>query len=662
MFHRFYEGVPDALLVVDEHGQIVFANHQAERLFGYPPDGLTSLELELLLPERLREVHRGYRAAYALAPRLRTMGGTSASLIGQRRDGAQFPIEVALSPLQSDEGLHFLATVRDISESQRSRQAMVRARYDALVARVGQLALESGDEVEVIDQLPAMLAEVLGIEAMAVLLLPSDQEAFEIRASIGFEGGQKRFELPPTGPLRAQIDGRAVIIEDLSIEPLAQREWPLGGATSGSLAIMPLPGRGRPLGALIARASAPHRFDHDARHLLQSVANLLSAMVQRRRTEEQLAHSHKLDALGQLTGGIAHDFNNLLTIISGNLQLLEIESAGRQESAELVSSALRSAAHGAELTGKLLAFARRQRLTPSAVHAQSLLHDLELMLKGTFGEAIRLRVECAEGIPAAYVDATQFDTALVNLALNARDAMPRGGEITIQASERWVTAEQASPELGTGHYVVFSVSDTGRGMAPKTLARAAEPFFTTKASGHGTGLGLSMVYGFVKQSGGHLLIDSRLGYGTRVELYLPVAPAVDTSVKPASPQQAAGAGELVLVVEDEPEVRTVAASFLRSLGYRVVTAGNAREALQHLQEEPSIALLFSDVMLGAGLDGKELAHAARSLRPDLAVLLTSGYDAAAADAEADHAFEVLRKPYQREQLGLAIRRELHRKS
>ncbi len=327
---------------------------------------------------------------------------------------------------------------------------------------------------------------------------------------------------------------------------------------------------------------------------------------------------------------------------------------------ELIASALRSAARGADLTGQLLAFARRQRLSPRAVDPRTVLHDLDMMLKGTLGESVHLKVECAEDIPAAYVDATQLDTALVNLALNARDAMPRGGEIIIKASERWVSTEHASPELGAGHYVVFCVCDTGRGMSPETLARAAEPFFTTKSVGHGTGLGLSMAYGFVKQSGGNVRIESQLGYGTRVELYLPVAPSSSPTTPPSAASLSTGYGETVLLVEDDPDVRSIAAASLRSLGYRVISAADAEAALRELEANQSIALLFSDVMLGPGMSGSELAQSARERRPELAVLLTSGYDNPMADSTVGADFQMLRKPYRREQLGVALRRLLAR--
>lgn len=660
MLPQMCESHPDALLLVDDGGRIVSANQQAELLFGYPGNGLSGLNIEQLMPESMRESHRALRAGYMRSPQLRAMGGSIMSLIGQGRDGKQFPVEIALSPIQDADGVRVLASVRDVSQTRRARQAMMRSRYDALVARIGQMALESGEESGVIEGTPAMLAEALGIEAAAVVFLRADQDMIDFRASVGFGERVRSLDISQGRPWRALIHGEPTVIEDLASEPLAEHEWPLPANTGGSLAMMPMVGRGRTMGALLAQSSEPRRFDHDALHLLRSVATLLAALVQRRRTEEQLAHSHRLDALGQLTGGIAHDFNNLLTIMSGSLQLLEIEFSARPEAQELIASALRSAGRGAELTGKLLAFARRQRLNPRAVDPHTLLHDLDLMLRGTLGESVHLKVECAENVSAAYADATQLDTALVNLALNARDAMPRGGDITIKASDRWISNDHASPELGAGHYVVFCVCDTGRGMTPETLARAAEPFFTTKSAGHGTGLGLSMAYGFVKQSGGNVRIESQLGYGTRVELYLPVAPSSSPTLPPPLPSLSTGYGETVLLVEDDPEVRAIAEASLRSLGYRVIAASDAREALQELEANKSIELLFSDVMLGPGMSGTELAQAARDRRPDLAVLLTSGYDNAITDSTTGTAFELLRKPYRREQLGVAIRRVIGR--
>lgn len=653
MLPQLFDMVPDALIVVDDSGRIVIANHQAEQLFGHPVGGLAGLPVEQLIPEAVRERHHAHRAGYMASPRIRPMGSSGMALVGQRKDGEQFPVEIALSPLQTEQGLRYLASIRDISETQRARQAMVRARYDALVARIGQQALESADEDHIVALLPAQLIEALGIGGIAIVFF-RDSGGPEVRASLGFEGtGFDAGNLRQAG--QSLLNGKSLVIDDLERERHA-----LFGERPGSGAMVPLQGRGRLIGMFIAWAHEPRRFDHDAVHLLQSAANVLAALIQRRSSEEQLAHAQRLDAIGQLTGGIAHDFNNLLTVMSGSLQLLELQCEQKPETAELIASALRSVGRGAELTSKLLAFARRQQLNPSVIVPAHQLRDLELMLRRTLGDLIRLKVECPDQVPAAYADASQLDAALLNLALNARDAMPRGGDITIAAGERRVDAEHAKTDLRPGHYIVFSVVDTGFGMMPETLARAVEPFYTTKGSGRGSGLGLSMVYGFVEQSGGHFHIDSRLGYGTRVELYLPAAGA--RTAAPATQPAALSSGddELVLVVEDEPAVRDVAAAFVRSLGYRVQVVASADEAMAAIDQDPSIAVLFSDVMLGAGMNGKELAAAARQRRPRLAVLLTSGYEDTATAGTAE--FELLRKPYQREQLAAALRRSLQNRS
>lgn len=657
LFPGLFEAVPDALVVVDERGHIVQANHHAERLFGYPPQGLTDISIEQLIPEDARIRHHAHRAGYMAKPHVRPMGGTGQTLVGQRHDGTQFPVEIALSPIESTDGPRYLASIRDISETQRARQALIRARHDALAAHIGQLALESDDEAHVLDQVPSLLAETLGIEIVAIAFVQSEGHAMEIRSSVGLKEDPAAF----LAALHHDGDGLSQVIT--TAHPVTVRDFHPGDSTAAEAAndgvLMPLLDRNRATGALIALSRKPQWLDHDALHLLQSVANLIATLVQRRRMEEQLAHSQRMDAIGQLTGGIAHDFNNLLTVMSGSLQLLEDVCGDNTEAGELIASALRSVTRGAELTNKLLAFGRRQRLLPQALDVASLLRDVERMLKRTLGDAVRLRAHCANDLPAAYVDATQLDTALVNLALNARDAMPRGGEIDIEAQAWVVPDDQAAVELAAGRYVLISVNDTGRGMAPETLARAMEPFFTTKDVGRGSGLGLSMVYGFAKQSGGHLRIQSALGYGTRVELYLPVAKGGPAVPLPTSTTETPSRGETILVVEDDIAVRDIAVAFLRAAGYHVHAATHATEALRQLKDDPQIALMFSDVLLGDGPNGKELARTARRLRPGLAILLTSGYeDSAASGAAESEVFDLLRKPYQREQLLASVQRAL----
>jgi PAS domain S-box-containing protein len=650
-----FESIPDALVIVDQSGYIVMANGNAHALFGYAPGELRGRPVEDLVPSDARVRHGAHRSGYMAQPRVRPMGMANMTLSGQRRDGRQFPVEIALSPVETPEGLFYLASVRDVSETQRVRQALARARYDAVVARIGQLALASTTDERLASQVPRLLAEVLEVPVAALVVV--EQGRLVVRAAVGFgDGPCPEWLSTDAGPLQEALQGTVAILRR-GTDERRRRGWP---AEFGSGAIVPLLDRGSAMGALVAASVDPDRFDHDALQLLQTVANLFSTLVQRRHYEDQLAHAQRLDALGQLTGGVAHDFNNLLTVISGSLQLLEAESGDRPDAQEIINSALRSVGRGAELTSKLLAFARRQHLTPMPLDAAVVLGDLKLMLRGTLGEGIDVRIEHPLTLPPTFADASQLDNALLNLALNARDAMPGGGTLVISASERWIMADASRPSRVPGHYVAFRVADTGPGMPAEVLAHAFEPFFTTKGLGRGSGLGLSMVYGFVQQSGGFIELDSRPGAGTTVELFLPVAlPGAAEAAVPAAAVGAPGAGETVLLVEDEKDVRKIAAAFVSSLGYRVVAMPAAAPALAALEAEArDAAVLFTDVMLGSGMNGVELALAARALRPTLGVLLTSGYDPVSARLASAGDFELLPKPYRREQLAEALRRNL----
>ncbi|SFN47438.1 ATP-binding protein [Dokdonella immobilis] len=650
LFHGLFDAVPDALIVVDGEGRITLANRQTGRMFGYPPERLSGALIEDLLPTGIRERHRAHRAGYMSAPRVRPMGASGQVLVGLRRDGTEFPVEIALSPLGSGTEMRYLASIRDVSETQRARQALVRNGYDAIVASIGQLALEADDVADVFGYVPRVLADALQLETVVIALIRPGGPA-EIRAAIGLD--------PALGPIdgdalaAALAAGVPVVVDDLGADdhPLA---CSLLHAREGSGALMPLLDRDRSIGAIIACSRQLRRFDHDALHLLRSVANLLAVFVQRRQTEDQLAHAQRIDALGQLTGGIAHDFNNLLTVISGSLQMLEMEPNG-QGAREFISTALRSTSRGAELTSKLLVFARRKQLLPQATDLPALLDDVGVMLRRTLGESIHLEIEVEDDLPAAFVDSSQLETALVNLVLNARDAMPGGGTVTVRAKTILVDASHGHHELQVGHYLLISVIDTGHGMSPEVLSRAMEPFFTTKASGRGSGLGLSMVYGFAKQSGGNLRIESSVGQGTRVALFLP---ATRSAVQRALPdlQPRLGGGETILVVEDDAAVRSICVAFLGASNYRVLTAASAEDAQQVLLEAPEIALVFTDVMLGPGQNGKQLAAQIRRMKPGMPILLTSGYEQDDTTEAAE--FELLRKPYRREQLLSAIRRLL----
>jgi signal transduction histidine kinase len=594
--------------------------------------------------------------------------GIGYELMGLKRDGQTFPLEIGLSSIATDQGAVAIASVRDISETRRVRQALERAQRDSYIALISRLALESPDYELAIRRILELTAAALELPAAAIFATDWRHNTFHIRASTGLSEQTARTITSILGnadSIRSSFDARRhdVITSDM-----------LQGGSSGSIsadlsragfhdvALVPLFVRQEALGFLLALATAPRSFDEGKVNFLQSIASLLTSAIQRSRTEEQLAHAQRLDAVGQLTGGVAHDFNNLLTVISGNLQLLEAELSGQPNLQEIIDSALRAVERGSYLTRRLLTFARRQPLQPRPVVPQPLTEELGSMLRRTLGESIVVQIDCPAGVPDLYADPNELDTALVNLALNARDAMPRGGRLSISVRE--INLENANQwKLPAGRYVAVAVSDTGTGMPPDVQAHAFEPFFTTKESGKGSGLGLSMVYGFATQSGGIITIDSRLGYGTRMELVLPAA-ASSAQMVVNDPQANntghADAGETILVVEDETDVRTVASRFLSAVGYNVVAAASAREALDLLIAEPDVDLLFSDVVLGSGMDGIELAREARRARPDRPILLASGYPGSGdrRHEESDETFELLRKPYRREQLTGAIRRLL----
>ena len=383
-------------------------------------------------------------------------------------------------------------------------------------------------------------------------------------------------------------------------------------------------------------------------------------LTSRQKMEEELRQSQKMEAIGQLTGGLAHDFNNLLTVITGNLEMLEM-SLKDSNQRELLKDAQDAAQDGAKLTGQLLAFGRRQPLNPKPTDLAPLISNFSELLRRTLGELIELHIRVTGSGNLCVVDAPQLQNALLNLAINARDAMPRGGKLTIDISRTRLDVDYAQmyPDIRTGRYVLVAVTDTGSGMSEEVRQRAFEPFFTTKPTGAGTGLGLSMVYGFVKQSGGNIQIYSELGQGTSVRIFLPLAESVQTSG-----ELAPGAGEMdamprgsetILVVEDDARVRRVTTARLRSLGYEVIEADNGAAAFLLLAAHPKIAMIFTDVVMPGGMNGDELAEAALTAKPDLKVLFTSGYAEPAVARQSLRVGAWLKKPYTAAELAEKVR-------
>jgi signal transduction histidine kinase len=388
--------------------------------------------------------------------------------------------------------------------------------------------------------------------------------------------------------------------------------------------------------------------------LESNAAELREEIARREVAEESLRNAQRMEGLGRLTGGVAHDFNNLLTAILGTARALErhLGSRADERTKRLLAATVTAVDRGARLNASLLAFARRQPLTLTNVDANALLRDFLPLLRRALDESVTVELSLDQKLPACSADAAQLEAALLNLAINARDAMPRGGRLRVLTRRAWLQ-EQAlagNTEAVPGPYVAIEVRDTGTGMPPEVRERAFEPFFTTKGPGQGTGLGLSQVFGFVRQIGGHVAIQSAPGRGTTVTLYLPLGSATDTAVggtaAPPRLHANSGVGWSVLVVEDEPAVRAVAVDMLQDAGFAVLAAPDGPTAIALLKEGAQADILFSDVVMPGGMTGVDLAREARRLRPTIGVLLASGY---AAEALAEHGgageFEIIGKPY-----------------
>ena len=458
-------------------------------------------------------------------------------------------------------------------------------------------------------------------------------------------------------------------LESVGVYALIVVPFAVGGPSQGAITLAKIGPKGR---------RHPWRWDVVSR--VRLVGDVFANALSMRQAEEekdalemQLWHAQKLEAVGQLTGGVAHDFNNLLTVIIGNLELMEYEWGDEDGLLRsLAGNALDAASRGAILTRRLLAFARRQSLQPKAIDTYELLVGLDALLRRTLGETIEIDMVCNPDLWTCQADPTQLEHVILNLAINARDAMPEGGALSVRCSNSIVdeTTVSGSPDLKSGEYVALAVTDTGEGMSPETVERAFEPFFTTKEVGRGSGLGLSMVYGFVKQSGGHVSIESELGIGTTVRVLLPRAERTDEAVgesppgdpavvdsEPSAPAEATprGSGERILLVEDDPSVRELTLRMLRELGYDAIAVGDGPAGMEILRERDDVDLLLTDVVLPKGMSGLELAGEAKRLHPFLKVLCVSGHPEHPTfqAQDPDSPTEIMSKPFTR--AGLAQR-------
>jgi PAS domain S-box-containing protein len=646
-YRALFESAPDAVLVVDSDGCVVALNPQAERMFGYAADELRGQPIERLLPAQFADAHKAHRTNYAANPIPRPMG-SGLELWGRHKAGSEFPVEISLSPLQDGQRRLLSASVRDVTDRRRAQEELRKAR-DELEKRVAERTAELAAQVLETERGSEQLrrqAEMLDVASEPIF-------AWDMERGIVF---WNKAATETYGYTREEALGR-VSHELLATEtpggirPLRER-LRRGGRWSGELLHTTRNGR-----KIVAESRMVMLSTLSGQRLVLESCRDITA---RRAAEETLRQSQKMEAVGQLTGGIAHDFNNLLTIILANLQLLEDELASGSLPRELADNATRAALRGAELTRKLLVFARRQQLEAAPLDVNERVANMTGILARTLGERIQVREMLAPGLAPALVDAGQLETALLNLAVNARDAMPHGGALSIETFETIVDDDNAAQlDLARGVYVSICVADTGTGMTDEVKRRAFEPFFTTKDTGRGTGLGLSMVYGFATQSGGSVTLESELGNGTRVTLHLPRAKADSIAAAPTRYRDLRGS-ESILLVEDDDQVRAATARLLKGLGYRVNEAPDAATALALLATDDSVDLLFTDVVLANGRSGPELVREARRIRPALKVLFMSGHvrDAAAFREELERDARFIGKPFKKQDLAEMLRATL----
>jgi PAS domain S-box-containing protein len=624
-YRGLMEAAPDGMVVVNQDGEIVLLNARAETQFGYRRDELLGQKVTNIIPEGFAErlIADGTRtAAEALAQQI----GTGIELYGRRRDGTEFPIEIMLSPLESPDGILVTAAIRDITTRKDAEKhlAQMEARYRGLLeaAPDGMVVVNQGGEIV-----------LLNVQAEKQFGYSRDELLGQKVTNIIPEGFAERLiadALRTTAEALAQQIGTG-------IELLGRRRD--GSVFPIEIMLSPLESQE---GILVTAA--------------------IRDISERKQLERQLHQSQKMEAIGQLTGGIAHDFNNLLGVIIGNLDLLDRMVAGNEAAVKRVQTAQKAAARGSDITRRLLVFSSKEELKPAVVLLGDSIQNMIELAGHALGADIKITTHIDASVPPLFVDPVALESALLNLVVNARDAMPKGGSIIISSEVRNLDDNHPAvkaDDLKADRYVRVSVSDTGTGMSRETLERAFEPFFTTKPRDKGTGLGLAMVYGFVKQSGGTIRLYSELGQGTTVSFYLPLAADLSHQVPAGAPKPLnAKTGGTILVVDDEADLLEITIAYLAGMGFTSYEANDGASALEVIAKHGEIDLMVTDIVMPGGMNGVELAHKAKALRPDLKIIYSSGFPAEALAEKSMPLVEgpLLRKPYQRAEFAAIIHR------
>ena len=599
------ETLPDAIIAVDHGGTIVQVNSQAQELFGYERDELIGQKVEMLVPESYRQQHHHHRETFARTPKTRRMGA-ELELFGRRRNGSEFPVEISLSPVSTEKGQFVLSAIRDITDRKRIAEELRRANEELYRRTAEQLGDYRSKLASIIDSSEdAILSKDLSgtitswnrgaeriygytpeeaIGKSISMLTPDDRpnEISEILQKIAGGGSIEHYE-----SVRMTKDGRRLDMS-ISVSPLRNAIGEIVGASA------------------IARD-----------------------ITGQKKAEGHLRQAQKMEAIGRLAGGVAHDFNNILGIINACTEFLRDRIDAAAETSVYVENIRKAIERGTALTKQMLAFSRTSAIQPRILDLNERLREISKLLRPLLGDDVEILIVPRSPAAVVEVDAGQLDQIVVNLAVNARDAMPRGGKFiletgTVKFDEDFAEQHQA---MAAGKYVLLAVSDTGTGMDEATVSRIFEPFFTTKEAGKGTGLGLATVYGIVKQSAGQILVYSEPGQGTTFKIYLPSA---EHKIGIQSKQEAEAIspkrhGTTVLLVEDDEIMRGLTRQLLQEHGYTVVEADDGKSALERLASHPGpIDLLLTDVVMRR-MSGPELAEHLSASHPGLKVVYMSGY-------------------------------------